>query len=151
MAQVSSDPVDIRRAFQRHRSASSVAGMPRRSRFVSLFYAVECGLKYLVMTSGSLPSTGALKNALVASLGLPKSQIDLHDIEQLCLAASLLPVDVGSTPTSFVVNGDTFPPYKLHEAARYGVKIAEGYLGSVEQWLESILQAVDTRMATQGI
>lgn len=87
----------------------------------------------------------------MASLGLPRGQIDLHNIEQLCLAAGLLPVDVGSTPHSFAVNGDTFPPYKLHEAARYGVKIADGYLINVEQWLETILQAIDTRMATQGI
>ncbi|WP_370008281.1 KGGVGR-motif variant AAA ATPase [Sinorhizobium fredii] len=93
-------------------------------------------MKYLVMMSGSLPSTGDLRNALVASLGLPRGQIDLHNIEQLCLAAGLLPVDVGSTPHSFAVNGDTFPPYKLHEAARYGVKIADGYLINVEQWLE---------------
>lgn len=151
MAQVSSDPVDIRRAFQRHRSALGIAGVPRRARFISLFYAAECGLKYLVMMSGSLPSTQNLRDALAAGLGTPKSQVDLHNIEQLCLVASILPVDIGNTPTSFAINGVTFLPYKLHEAARYGVKIADGYLVSVEQWLESILQAVDARMATQGI
>jgi hypothetical protein len=103
------------------------------------------------MMSGSLPSTNALRDALTASLGIPKNQIDLHNIEQLCIAATLLPIDVGTTPTSFILNGDTFLPYKLHEAARYGVKIADVYLSTVEQWLENILQAVDTRMATQGI
>ncbi|QCI98842.1 hypothetical protein [Agrobacterium larrymoorei] len=151
MAQVSSDSVDVRRAFQRHRLASGVTGVPRRSRFVSLFYATECGLKYLLMTAGSLATTGDLKTALTASLGLPKRDIDLHNIEQLCQAAGLLPVDIGTSPLSFTVNGTAFPPYKLHEAARYGVKIADVYVVNVELWLENILDAVETRMATQGI
>lgn len=103
------------------------------------------------MMSGSLASTGDLKAGLTASLGLPRSQIDLHNIEQLCLAASLLPVDIGSTPASFVVNGNTFAPYKLHEAARYGIKIGDAYLTNVEAWLESILSAIDVRMTAEGI
>jgi len=103
------------------------------------------------MMSGSLPTTGDLRNAMMASLGVSRHDIDLHNLEQLCLAAGLYPVDVGNAPPSFTSSGISFKPYKLHEAARYGVKIADVYVTVVEQWLESILQAIDIRMAAQGI
>lgn len=151
MAQISSDPVDIKRAFRRHRSTFELVGLSRRPRLVSLFYAAECGLKYLVMMSESLTSTGDLRNSLTAVLGIPKKDVDLHNIEQLCLAANMLPVDVGTAPTTFQLNGESFAPYKIHEAARYGVRIADPYLRSVEQWLERVVAAIEARMIAQGI
>lgn len=151
MAQVSSNPVDMKRAFQRHSFSFKLAELPRRPRLVSLFYAAECGLKYLVMMTQSITNTDDLKNSLVGVLGIPKKDIDLHNVEQLCLAASLLPVDIGFAPASFHLNGSPFLPYKIHEAARYGVKISEIYLTAIEEWLENIVTAVEARIATQGI
>lgn len=147
--QVPSDSLDIKRAFQRHRSSFQLAELPRRPKLVSLFYAAECGLKYLIMMSRSLATTADLRGSLVATLGLPR--VDLHNIEQLCLAANLLPVDVGPAPASFQINGTDFPPYKMHEAARYGVKIPESYVSGVEGWLEKVVAEVEARLAAQGI
>ena len=151
MAQVPSNQNDIRRAYQRHSFASRVTDLPRRSRFVSLFYAAECGLKYIIMSSNNVQSTNALRNSIIGLPAMSGQTIDLHNIEQLCLSANFLPVDVGNAPSSFTVNGTTFAPYKLHEAARYGVKIADPYLGTAEEWLQNIIQAISERIRTQGI
>lgn len=151
MAQVSSDPVDIKRAFQRHRLSFGIPGLQRRPKLVSLFYAAECGLKYLIMMSQSLSSTDGLRSVLTGMLGLPKKDIDLHNIEQLCVAASILPVDIGQAPQSFTLGAIAFAPYKIHEAARYGVKISDPYLSSIEKWLEDIVAAVDGQISARGI
>lgn len=151
MAQVSSDPLDIKRAFHRHRASYNLDGMLRRPRLISLFYAAECGLKYLLMTSNSIVLTGDLRTHLASALGIQKSAIDLHNLEQLCIAAHLLPIDVGFAPTSFPHRGNSFLPYKTHEAARYGVKLPESYLTIVETWLQKIVGAVESRIAAQGI
>jgi len=149
--QVPSDSIDIRRAFQRHRSSFQLLGLSRRSRFVLLFYAAECGLKYLIMTSQTLPTTDHLKSSLRTMLGLSKKAVELHDIEQLCTAANVLPVDVGFAPAPFTVNSASFPAYKMHEAARYGVKVPEPYISDVEVWLAAVVTEVAKRLTAQGV
>lgn len=150
MAQVPSDPVDMRRAFRRHLATANTVGVPRRTRVMSMFYAAECGLKYLFMKDGNVSSTIDLRAQLATHLGTQRKTIEMHDLEQLCVAVSVLQADVGVPPASFQVSGQSFAAYKIHEAARYGVKLPAAYIGVVEGWLRNVNTVVHDRITQQG-
>ena len=120
--------------------------IPRRSRLISLFYAAECGLKYLLMKQQNIQRTGELKHYLKVQFGMG----DLHDIERLCLSVSILPADTGNSPNNFLISNQSFAAYKIHEAARYGVRLPETYIADVENWLRRINAAIAERMKGEG-
>ncbi|MCR6670989.1 hypothetical protein [Devosia ginsengisoli] len=142
MANVPSDVTDLKRAFGAHRQLEGNLQVSRRSRVMALFYAAECGLKCVLMASANLTNVMDLKPIFKTKYG----KSDLHDIEALCIEASILPSDVGATPSDFVVNGATFASYRIHEAARYGVKLPDIYLVAVENWLRNIATQVSLRI-----
>ena len=142
MARVPSDLRDMKRAFISHNLASTVMDVPRRAKVMALCYAAECGLKTILMNTFGVNNAMDLQPILKARYAKP----DLHDIELLCAEASILPTDVGVAPGPFLVAGTGFEVYKVHEAARYGVKLPDAYLVDVEDWLTKIANAISLRI-----
>lgn len=142
MARVPSDLSDMKRAFMSHNLASNTANIPRRAKLMALCYAAECGLKTILMSAHGLNSAMDLQPILRAKYAKP----DLHDIELLCNEASILPADVGLAPGPFLIAGTGFEVYKVHEAARYGVKLPDVYLIDVESWLTKVASAISPRI-----
>jgi hypothetical protein len=146
---VNSDTYDLARAFARHLSTSVVQNACRRSRLMALFYAAECGLKFLYMDDGDVTTTKELKTKLAEEIGKKKNEIDLHDIEMLCQVTSVVPADTG-TPPPFTVGASSHETFRIHEAARYGVKLPDVYLTEVEIWLSKVNAEVRLRMKDKG-
>lgn len=73
----------------------------------------------------------------------------MHDIEILCLINDVLPADTGAPP-QFSSGGQNHEFYRIHEAARYGVKLPDAYLSQVENWLSKVNFEVGKRMKDKG-
>lgn len=142
MVQVPSDLSDMKRAFNSHSLSSRTVDIPRRAKLMALCYAAECGLKTILMDMLGVNSPMDLQRIFRDRYERP----DLHDLELLCVEASVLPADVGLSPGSFTVAGIGFEAYKVHEAARYGVKLPDAYLTDVENWLTKIASVVSQRI-----
>jgi hypothetical protein len=115
------------------------------------FYAAECGLKCLFMRMENLGTTEELRNRIAGHLGIGRNSVNMHDIEQLCQAVSVLPVDTGPTPPAFMMAVEPYHVYRIHEAARYGVKLPDSYLTTAETWLSRINDAIASRMHSLGL
>lgn len=144
---VISDTDDLERAFRRHTSTAEIKDLCRRTRLMALFYAAECGLKLLFMNDKSIENTDGLRDALKETLGVRR--IDLHDLEQLCHVTCVNPVDI-VVPLPFQVSGSTHESYRIHEAARYGIKLSDVYLSGMEKWLENVNLEIKNRMSETG-
>ncbi len=144
---VNSDTEDLARAYARHMSTAAIKNACRRSRIMALFYAAECGLKFLYIQDSGLQTTNDIRTKIKEQIG--PVRIDLHDIELLCELNSVIPSDTGNPP-NFTAGGQDHPLYRIHEAARYGVKLPHFYLTDVEVWLEKVNLEVGNRMQDSG-
>lgn len=118
---------------------------------MALFYAAECGLKFIFMKDNNVRLASELKSRIADFLNRNRRDIDLHDIEMLCEAVKILAVDTGPVPGNFVLtNASPHEPFRIHEAARYGVKLPCSYVTQVENWLRNVNDAVHNRLLNEG-
>jgi hypothetical protein len=128
-------------------STTTIGSVCRRSRLMALFYAAECGLKFLYMDDSGVQTTSELRPKIKEQLG--SNKIELHDLELLCEINAVAPADTG-TPPQFTSGGEDHRLYRIHEAARYGVKLPNAYLSQVEDWLLKVNAEVGKRMKDKG-
>jgi len=125
-----------------------------------LFYAVECGLKYLVMNQNQLVNTSEIKEKdrkhpalthnlqkIIDSLKIPAKEFD-HSVElQTCIQALQISSIKGQTQTIGVEQS--------HQALRYGIefepckaKAANNQCSRkvLVSWLNNVLKYLDTQI-----
>jgi len=116
---------EMRKAFLRNtKAASALQGSHETCRGLLVFYGVECGLKYLLMTENGYKDT--------AKVGKRYTHDLLTMIRELRLAPSeLTPTPQGAVPPKTVSclmqysTRKTLDFSELHQAWRYGIDIEE--------------------------
>ena len=96
-----------------------------------LFYAVECGLKYVHLRRNNLTTTEKL------------GDLD-HDLSFLIKNLKLSRSAIGDAPALRLSRGENehCPPSSAHQAWRYGVRIEETDEAKFVTWLKRICEVV---------
>ena len=129
---------DLRRAFFRH--CNAVQKIETVCSYLLLFYAVECGLKSILLRWSRSPNTSKLNNSLLS-----------HNfaalIKELRLPRSVIGDEVGDTSDS---SHPKLPGFRLdrdssswniseaHQAWRYGVRIHSEDESNLVEWLNKV-------------
>ncbi len=125
---------DLQKAFNQHGSAYSGMSQDSPSRFLLLFYTVECGLKYAVLTDSKKNQTDYLFEYHLFGE-------DGHD---LLAGVKNLPgvphAVLGPTPVNIKsANSQTQHPFKsIHQLWRYGIRVEKADEKKAVEWLESL-------------
>jgi hypothetical protein len=124
-----------RRADELHAAAQRELQHDPDAAALLLFYAAECGMKSLYMLQNSLKDTSEARGSALAARSF------VHDILRLAQALKI-PKSVYSPNPSFRVhrNGASIDVSQLHQAWRYGEKIADTQL--IFDWLLKIISWV---------
>jgi len=134
---VHSSVEQLKRVFKAHLQCAHPYDKP--SRYLLLFYAIECGLKCIYLRTNSQHSTQDIEPALLKSHG--------HDLARWCrllgLSSRLSP------PTTYLrsIKGKV-TPYAIdraHEVWRYGVDVNREDQMSVVAWLIELSQWISER------
>lgn len=121
-----------RRAFELADAADACADPD--STALLLFYAAECGLQALYMTTYGLRDTNDSNAAAVASRSFN------HALERLVSALKIQPSDVPKPSSMKLRNGSGVQVHHLHQAWRYGEKVEAQ--ADIVTWLRSIITYV---------
>ncbi|MBK1835840.1 hypothetical protein JHL17_00295 [Azospirillum sp. YIM B02556] len=145
-ARVPSDRRSMGQAFKRNYQAAQTLTEYTRPRLMLLFYAAEAGLKAICMHEHTLKDSEDLGEYMNQNY----RKKDGHDLEILITIANINATDIVDCPGNFPImyngRGLSFRPFKIHEAARYGVKVCPQFRNQIETWLESICQVLNRRL-----
>ncbi len=103
------------------------------SSYLLLFYAVECGLKYVYLRRNRMASTQQLaESGLLSGNG--------HDLMKWCKDLKM-PASLAGVTVHFRLLSNTSKQYnigKAHEAWRYGVPIEKSTQDTIVEWLTAV-------------
>lgn len=111
-AQVHVGRVHLRRAFNRHRTLPP--DLPASSRMLLQLYAIECGLKLLLLQFRQQQSTADLDD-----------DDRIHDLDRLLDRVGQRKIRIGSYNAQEPKNAGRLASGRLHELFRYGGAIAQ--------------------------
>lgn len=126
---------ELKSAFYAHGASSKNKVEP--SDFLILFYAVECGLKAVILKENrSMKISGTMNNELVT-----------HDL-RLLIKRLGWPASVSSGNANFRIQRDnsSWTIGYAHEAWRYGVKIMEDDQHQLTTWLDNLKTKIAMRI-----
>jgi hypothetical protein len=129
---------ELEKAFRKHITLCESGGTS--SHFLLLFYAIECGLKYLYLRENRLTSTGDIQDQ-----GLTNDKdCSGHDLGKWAKAAKISAPEGGFG--SIRINNDKWSVCKTHQAWRYGAIINQDDEGKVVESLKNMKTLLNERI-----
>ncbi|MEO5365979.1 MAG: hypothetical protein H7831_06430 [Magnetococcus sp. WYHC-3] len=130
---------DLKKSWKAHGDAHGVQGLQKTSANLLLFYAVECGLKYLYLREKNLKKC-------------PKYNRDpfrSHDLKKILM--SLNPPQAGLLPALemklMLQSGASHVElHDVHLAWRYGLSIEPNNEAQILAWLRNVNSFIEKRM-----
>jgi hypothetical protein len=135
MVMIHASDSDLRRAFHKHYSA--VQETKEDCSYLLLSYAVECGLKSILLKRQRLTSTDQIRDQnllshnfapLIKELRLPASVVG-HMDDQSPLKLPTFYLDKGGSPLNMS---------EAHQAWRYGIRIKSEDQERLIEWLKKV-------------
>ncbi|MBF0628403.1 MAG: hypothetical protein HQL91_09285 [Magnetococcales bacterium] len=134
---------DLISAWKMHRKADRLHGLPSASANILLFYAVECGLKHLLLKERALRACPDSRN-LFHSHDLAKILRALSPSAAEVNASSPdLHLELGSGKMRHQTSGDA------HSAWRYGLSIQEENEKQIVEWLRQVNRFIANKWKQQ--
>ncbi|MBF0215076.1 MAG: hypothetical protein HQM00_16205 [Magnetococcales bacterium] len=123
---------DLMQAWKMHGKADRLQGLPPASAHILLFYAVECGLKHLLLA----------KHALRAC-PYGRQLFHSHDLARILRELSPSAAEVGASPPDLHLELRAGkmrhqPSGDAHSAWRYGLSIQEDNEKQIVEWLRQV-------------
>lgn len=124
--------LDLEQAWKTHRKGDRLGGLPIPSSQLLLFYAVECGLKHLIVRLEKLRDVGP-RNGLLYS----------HDLAKLLERLKPTAAEVGKAPPNLHLTLASGPKRHgnssdIHLAWRYGAKVDANCQDEIIAWLRQV-------------
>ena len=142
MSKIAVDRSKFKKAFHCHTQAFKFLVNHNKSRNLLLFYAVECGLKYLVLYEYRKNHSEYLfEENLFGGDG--------HDlISGLRHWRQASRSRLGETPKHFKIKGfrNLFPFRSIHQAWRYGLQLEREDETHAVEWLKNLLQFIEENL-----
>jgi len=122
---------ELKKAFHRHRDAGTNNVESNDSHLLLLIYAIECGLKALLLNSRKVHSTERLDRDDFT-----------HDLDELLRLLGQAP---RFGPITLEPNVNV-PPLRLHEALRYGRRLSQGSRQKVSTAVNHVIDFIEENL-----
>jgi hypothetical protein len=124
---------ELKRAFQSHLEAFA-KDRSSKSMLLLLFYAAECGLKWMWLVNNNLKTTSEMER-LFPGRG--------HDLQAWVKVLGLSPRDVPRLPSiKLARDGSSISIELVHQAWRYGIGLVPLDEQAIESWLLAVCNRV---------
>ncbi|MBF0182459.1 MAG: hypothetical protein HQM03_20780 [Magnetococcales bacterium] len=123
--------IDLVRAWKTHGGTDRLQGLPTASAYILLFYAVECGLKHLLLEKNRSPKCP------------DKGLFHSHDLTAIFRELSPAAAEVKPAPADLHLQlGSGLkkhqPMCDVHAAWRYGIPIDQENERKIIEWLRQV-------------